>query len=150
MSLTIIPHVVNNQTIYSLRDSKTAHDAVELMIEHDVSAIVVVNDDDKISGIVTERDIIRKIVAQGLDAKGVSLKDIMTQDPVTVAPGSHALEALERMRRGGFRHLPVVTGGKVVGMVSMRDIRQTVSHHSINLRPNPVTRTWRRLIRHIA
>ncbi len=80
-----------------------------------------------LSGIVTERDVL-KVVGEGQDPKNVSLRDVMTKDPVTVDPDSSIQDAAKIMFDKWFRHLPVTTGdGKVVGIISMRDLLTLVS-----------------------
>jgi signal-transduction protein with cAMP-binding, CBS, and nucleotidyltransferase domain len=133
MRLTIIPDVVSDQTIHSLRGSDTVQDAAEQMIKHDVSAIVVVGDDDKLAGIVTERDMTRRVVARNLQAKETKLEAIMSEAPETLSPDDLAHEALARMLQCGFRHLPVVENGRAVGMVSMRILQRAIATYSSTL-----------------
>jgi signal-transduction protein with cAMP-binding, CBS, and nucleotidyltransferase domain len=133
MRLTIIPDVVSDQTIHSLRGSDTVQDAAEQMIKHDVSAIVVVGDDDKLAGIVTERDMTRRVVARNLQAKETTLEAIMSEAPETLSPDDLAHEALARMLQCGFRHLPVVENGRAVGMVSMRILQRAIATYSSTL-----------------
>ena len=130
MPLKIIPDVVNDQTIHRLLLTSTVHQAANEMIEHDVSAMIVVDDNDALIGIVTERDMARRIVAANLVAKDATLGDIMTSEVHTVAADESALQALERMRSHRIRHLPVVENNRVIGMVSMRDLRQSIAAFS--------------------
>ena len=133
MPLRIIPDVVNNQTIHSLKASNTARDAAREMLDKDVSAVVVVDENEKLVGIVTERDMTRRVVAEGHDASTVALSEIMTEGPETLSPDDLAQEALGRMLRRGFRHLPVVEDGRAVGMVSMRNLQQAIATYSSKL-----------------
>lgn len=133
MPLRIIPDVVQNQTIHSLLASNTAQDAAREMIDKDVSAVVVVDENDKVVGIVTERDMTRRVVAECLDANSVTLSEIMTAAPETLSPDELAHEALGRMLQRGFRHLPVVEDGRAVGMVSMRNLQQAIVTYSSKL-----------------
>ena len=81
----------------------------------------------KLSGIVTERDVL-KVVGDGQDPKSVSIRDVMTPDPVTVDPDSSIQEAARIMFDKWFRHLPVTTGdGEVVGIISLRDLLTLVA-----------------------
>ncbi|MDX1513151.1 MAG: CBS domain-containing protein [Gammaproteobacteria bacterium] len=133
MPLKIIPDVVQNQTIHSLQESSTAQEAAREMIDNNVSAVVVVDKNEKLAGIVTERDMTRRVVAECLDPASVVLKEIMTAKPETLAPDDLAHEALSRMLKRGFRHLPVVEDGHVVGMVSMRNLQQAIATYSSKL-----------------
>ena len=127
MALTIIPDVVRDQTLRCLGVEATALEAALQMTEHDISAIMIVAADDALVGIVTERDITRRIVADRLDAKRTRLAEIMTKNPETVAPGDSALYALRLMQVRKCRHLPVLDEGRVVGVVSMRDLRTSIA-----------------------
>jgi CBS domain-containing protein len=97
--------------------------AAERMCDRNVGAILVLNG-DAISGILTERDVLRA-VAQG-EVEGTSVAAWMTRDPQTVAVGDAGREAAATMIRGGFRHLPVLEGGRPVGIVSIRDLMRLV------------------------
>jgi CBS domain-containing protein len=83
------------------------------------SALIM--DGDRIAGIFTERDIVRAL-GEHFDAAGHPVSQWMTRNPATIGPDAHTEEALNRMLAGGFRHLPVVDGDHVVGMLSMRDL----------------------------
>ena len=93
--------------------------AAKLMAKKRVGAVLVV-EDDRLVGIFTERDIAFRVVARGLDARTTRLADVMTPAPDTVDPDKPFGHALLRMQQRGFRHLPVVKEGKIVGIVSAR------------------------------
>ena len=90
-----------------------------LMESKSVGAVMVIAD-DQVVGICTERDIVFRVVATGLDPEATCLADVMTAEPQTIAPDKPFGYALLLMHERGFRHLPVVQNGKVVGMVSSR------------------------------
>lgn len=93
--------------------------AAVLMARKKVGAILVV-DDERLVGIVTERDIAFRVVACGLDPQTTRLADVMTAAPDTVDPDKPFGYAMLKMHDGGFRHLPVLKDGKVLGIVSAR------------------------------
>jgi CBS domain-containing protein len=126
MDTKIIPDVVSGQTIRGLRPSDTALDAARLMREHDISAVVVLDDDEELVGIVTERDFARRVVAVDGRGSALALAEVMSASPATVSPESSPYDALEQMRKLHVRHLPVVERGRVVGMISMRDLRHAI------------------------
>ncbi len=126
MQLTIIPDIVSEQTIHGLPKSSTALEAAKEMTKSNIGAIVVVDDDGKLAGIVTERDMTRRVLAAELDPKTATLGEIMTGNPDTLSPQDSALDALELMRVREYRHLPVVDGDRTVGMVSVRDLYSAV------------------------
>ena len=96
----------------------TLRDAARQMVDRRVGSILVV-EGDRLVGIVTERDVLR-LFARG-DVEG-RVADVMTRHPETVAPDESLAQARVVMLHGGFRHLPVVEGTKLVGMLSMRDL----------------------------
>lgn len=122
MDRKIIPEIVKKQTIRSLKPENTAFEAATLMTTANIGAIIINDDDGNLSGIVTERDMTRRVVGKGLDPKSTLIEDFMTKKPDTLAPDDSAGDALELMQSRHFRHLPVVVDGKCVGMVSIRDL----------------------------
>ena len=124
--LRIIPDIIHNQTISGLSAKRPVLEGAKLMAEKNVAAIVVISDDGKLSGIVTERDLTQRVLAKGLDPDKTTIGDIMTKDPDTLSPEDSALDALELMSVRKYRHLPVVENGEVVGMVSIRDLYSAV------------------------
>ena len=93
-------------------------EAARRMHERRVGAVVV-TEGERLVGIVTERDVLRAVATNGLDGP---VADAMTRSPETIGPDESAGQAAALMIHGGFRHLPVVDGGDVVGMVSIRDL----------------------------
>lgn len=124
--LKIIPDIVSDQTICAMPETGIAADAARRMIDFDVGAIVVVDDKEKLTGIVTERDIARRVVAARLDPEKTTVGQIMSRNPDTLAPGDSPLNALELMWIRNYRHLPVVEDNRVVGMVSIRDLYEVI------------------------
>ncbi len=122
MDRKIMPEIVKKQTISSLKPENTAFEAATLMTTANIGAIIINDDDGKLSGIVTERDMTRRVVGKGLDPKTTLIEDFMTKNPDTLSPDDSAGDALELMQSRHFRHLPVVEDGKCVGMVSIRDL----------------------------
>jgi CBS domain-containing protein len=97
--------------------------ALHRMVEHGVGALLVVDADGRLVGILTERDYVRKVVGVLPDYAHRPLKDYMTPDPETVGPDDRLALALQKMDVGGYRHLPVVEeNGIPVGLVSVRDV----------------------------
>ncbi len=100
--------------------SATVAEAAQLMsVRHVGSALVM--DGDRLVGIFTERDIVRAL-ASDFDAAGHTVEASMTRSPTTLAPGATTGQALDLMLAEGFRHLPVLDGDTVVGVVSLRDL----------------------------
>ena len=128
MHRRIIPDVIDGQQVLSCFDAHTTvADVADVMRERNIGAVLVM-DGRRLTGIVTERDLVTKVVAKGLVPAEVVLDVVMTRDPDTIAPGEHALDALRKMRVGNYRHLPVVdSDGVLHGMVSIRDLYAVVT-----------------------
>jgi CBS domain-containing protein len=99
--------------------------ATKLMVDHQIGAVVIM-ENDRLVSIFTERDLAFRVVAKGLDPDTTAVGDVATVHPDTLRPGATSREALKLMRNGHYRHLPVLEQGRVVGMVSIRDLYQTV------------------------
>ena len=123
----IIPDVISGQHVCTQLKTNSAFEAAEEMTDCDVAGIVVVDANGKLEGIVTERDLTRRVMRKKLDPMKTTLNQIMTKDPDTLSPNDTALTALKMMRSRFYRHLPVVDGGRVVGMVSIRDLYAAVT-----------------------
>ena len=127
MNRKIIPGVVSEQNISSFTKGASARTAAELMVSKNISAVIVVDDDGKLIGIMTERDLARQVEAKGVDGGKTQIGDIMTTNPDTLSPDDSAGDALELMNSRNFRHLPIAVDGKCVGMVSIRDLYRSVT-----------------------
>ena len=106
--------------VYSVGPAATVAEAAEIMTKGRVGSAVVV-DGPWLLGIFTERDALR-VAAAGTDPTTAAVRDWMTKDPVTVDPETDSDDAAAVMATEGFRHLPVVDGDSVVGVVSLRDV----------------------------
>ena len=127
MQRRIVPDLVSNQTLASLPPSATVRDAARIMTERHIGAVLVAVD-GRLQGIFTERDVLARVVAVGLDPDDTVLGRVMTPNPDTVTPNDTALEALRKMGEHGYRHLPVVDSDRLVGIVSIRDLYAAVNH----------------------
>jgi CBS domain-containing protein len=106
----------------TLEASASIMDAARLMREHDTGAILATDDGGKVRGIVTDRDIVVRAVADGRDPASVRVDDICSGQLVTLNPQDRVRTAVEAMRRHGVRRLPVVDGDRPVGIVSLGDL----------------------------
>jgi CBS domain-containing protein len=121
----IMLDAVGTQPLSTLSPEHFVIDAVKVMHERRIGAILVTRADVLI-GIITERDIVFRVVAAKHDPVTTTIAEVMTPDPDTVTPRADVMTALERMQSGGYRHLPVVDDGALVGIVSIRDIYASV------------------------
>ena len=116
-----------------MKPSDTVADAIRVMAEHNIGAVVIVDERFRPIGIFTERDLLMKVCAKGLDPSKVKLEDVMTRDPVTIKEDTPVLQALEIMMNFGFRHLPIVDeNGVLVGIVSIRDLSKPMMEVDIS------------------
>ena len=121
MSVTVILSRKGND-IVTLSPDATLGDAVASLARNRIGAIVVTNGDMGVEGIISERDVVRLIGERGVDVLAEPLAGLMTKAVVTCAPDKTVPQIMERMTRGRFRHVPVVSGGKVVGIISIGDV----------------------------
>lgn len=122
----IVPDIIpSTQDVYIVPPDSSVRDAARLMRERNIAAVMICNG-DQLAGIMTERDIAARVVAQGRDPETTTVAEVMTPDPDTLAPDDQASSALRMMREHNYRHLPVVEEGRPVGMVSIRDLYATV------------------------
>lgn len=120
--LKIIPDVVRDQRLCAMHADGRVDEAARRMSYFNVGAIVIVDEQGKLIGIVTERDITRRVVAERRDPAKTLLREVMSANPDALRPSDTAEDALRLMRVRGYRHLPVVDEGRLVGMVSVRDL----------------------------
>ena len=108
------------KTLYSVDPSTTVGEAISLMAQNRIGSALIM-EGGKLIGIFTERDTVRAI-SQSYDAPTHEISSWMTRNPKTVSPDVDVDEALKTMLDNGFRHLPVMEMGQVIGMISMRDL----------------------------
>ncbi|MCX7383271.1 MAG: CBS domain-containing protein [Alphaproteobacteria bacterium] len=107
----------------TLGGGATVQEACRLMHAHHIGAILVTEPSDELFGIFTGRDVVR-LLAEGRNPAHTHLHAVMTREPAHLPPDHSAIDALRLMHDGGFRHVPVVAHGKLVGVVSVGDFRQ--------------------------
>jgi predicted transcriptional regulator len=122
-----VQDLLDNQrlALVTVSAAATVQDVVELMADHDIGALPVV-EDGALVGIFTERDHARKIALTGKSGTATRVAEVMTKNPVTVAPTETIDACMDRMTEHGFRHLPVVRGGHIIGIISMKDVVRAV------------------------
>lgn len=121
MIVQTIKEIIAGRGVHEVAPTATLSEASMKLTDANIGALAVMSE-GALVGILSERDIIRKAVAEGLAVKETTVFQVMTPDPVTLPATSSLADALEAMVIGGFRHLPITENGTVVGMLSMRDI----------------------------
>lgn len=116
-----VKQIIVRAETYSLPGDASVREAARLMARRHIGAVLVM-EEGRLDGIFTERDALYRVIAEGLDPESTTLAEVMTSQLVTLSPDDPASDAIRLMRDIGFRHLPVVeAGGRVFGMVSLRD-----------------------------
>jgi CBS domain-containing protein len=115
-----IGHSMKSEKLVTTASQASVFEVAELMLRHGVGAVLVVEGGSLI-GIFTERDAVFRVLAAGRDARAVRVGEVMTPQPVTVGPEASFGHAMLLMHERGFRHVPVVEDGRLVGIVSARD-----------------------------
>ena len=110
-----------DQTIYTIAPTASVFDAVKLMAEKNIGALVV-KEGDKIVGIITERDYARKIALMARSSRETPVRDIMTASAMYVRPDQGSEECMALMTESRVRHLLVMEGGKLIGLISIGDL----------------------------
>jgi CBS domain-containing protein len=109
------------RAVWAVKPTDTVLAALGVMAEHDIGAVLVI-DDGKLVGVLTERDYARKVVLAGRSSKESQVKEVMTAHVVCVAPERSVDECMALMTNKRLRHLPVVDHKRVVGIVSIGDL----------------------------
>ena len=121
---TTVPEILSSRpgvTLAALPPTATVRDALQLMAERQIGSVLVVQG-DALLGIFTERDYARKLALQGLSSAETMLVNVMTARLYVVSPRQTVQECLGIITKGRLRHLPVVDGGELVGLVSIGDL----------------------------
>jgi CBS domain-containing protein len=121
-AMITIRDVIRDREPYSVRENVTVLEAAEYMAKRKVGGVCVLDEDGRLIGLLTERDLLNSIVLPRLDPANVLVNDAMSKVQAVIEMTDTPEEALERMEMIGRRHLPVVEGERWVGMLSMRDI----------------------------
>ena len=108
--------------VYSITPDATVFDALKLMAEKEIGAVVVL-EGEKMVGILSERDYARKVILSGKSSEETLVHEIMTSDVMYVGPDEKVKKCLSIMTKKHFRHLPVLEQGKVIGVLSIGDVK---------------------------
>jgi len=118
--------VLNIQPPTTIFPSTTVQQAIALMIERNLGALLVIDELGKLIGILSERDILEKVAGIHVLYADLPVSNFMTNKPVTLACKDTLAMALGKMDGGGYRHLPVLNNGKILGVVSVRDMMRHI------------------------
>jgi CBS domain-containing protein len=116
-----IAELIEGRPLYHVGTSDNVREVARRMSAWNIGAVAVL-DDVQLAGVFSERDLMTRVVAQGLDPDATKVDAVMTRGLVVANPAEHLDDALQKMHSVGSRHLPVVDDGKLVGMISLRDL----------------------------
>jgi len=120
-------------TIWHVRPDDTVFTALQLLAQYEVGALMVM-EAGKLVGVVSERDYTRKVALQGRSSKDTLVSEIMTRSVLVVSPSDRTRHCMALMSERKIRHLPVVEGGTVLGMISIRDIMDDIiADHEVTI-----------------
>jgi CBS domain-containing protein len=112
---------IARRDLIKIDEDKSVYDAAKMIVENNRGSVVVTRGGESV-GILTERDVMKKVVAKSLDPKSVRVKDVMTSPPVTIDKDRPLREAIDVMNRKKVRRMLVTENGKIMGIFSLRDI----------------------------
>jgi len=112
-----------DRELYHVGPDHSVFDAARYMAERNVGAVCIL-DANRLVGIVSERDMMNRVIAAGLDPKATRVREVMTSKPVVVDANQSHEQCLKIMQQAKIRHLPVIDGDRLVGVISLRDLLQ--------------------------
>lgn len=133
--MTIVRQLLNDKghQVYSVGPQAPVLDAIRLMAEHHIGALLVMKG-DTLAGIVSERDYAIKVILPGRAASSTPVRDIMSSPVLTVSPDTTVQQCMQLVTDRRVRHLPVVEGGRVVGMISIGDlVKATIAEQQLQI-----------------
>jgi CBS domain-containing protein len=119
--MTTIREILRDRKTFSASIQDTVLHAARYMVEHNIGAVPVLKD-GQLEGIFSERDIMKRVLVEGRDPARTAISDVMTRNPLVVSPDDKIEHCLVLMKQHGFRHLPVCSGRKLEGFLSLRDL----------------------------
>lgn len=143
MSATVRQMLAGRGAVIAVTPSTTVFEALQRMADHNIGALLVM-DGDRLAGIFSERDYARKVALRGLTSKDTTVGELMTGKVITVGPAWTADQCMALMTEHHIRHLPVVEGDRVLGVVSIGDAVKAVvddQHFVIGQLTDYITRT---------
>ena len=111
--------------IHAVSPDATVFDAIKLMSERGVGALLVMQD-DQLTGVISERDYTRKVILKGRSSSSTTVQEIMTSNIITLAPDNNIDQCMALMNENQIRHLPIVENGRVMGVVTIMDVIKNI------------------------
>ena len=121
--MTTAGKLIEDRPVFAVQQTASVFDAAAYMAEKNVGAIAVL-DGNRLVGILSERDVITRVVAKGLQPAEIPVARVMTRDLVVAETGESKESCLRKMKAANCRHLPIVGGEELLGVISLRDLLQ--------------------------
>ena len=121
----IVRNIIDSKAIKQIVTTKptdTVKAAVEILTKHRIGAVIVSRDGAIVDGILSERDIVRALGTQGVDCMKAQVQDLMTAEVIGCHPEDTVNSVMEKMTDGRFRHMPVIDGDRMIGVISIGDV----------------------------
>lgn len=112
----------HGRVVVYISPTATVRETTEIMDRHNVGSVLVMNDDQKLVGIFTERDLLKRVVAAGLDPDQTVMSQVMTKEVIVVDAFTRAEDVFQLMDQKKCRHIPVAEGDRILGVISLRDL----------------------------
>ncbi len=122
MTVTAILKQKGSDRVLTIRPGATMAECVRLLAQHRIGALVVSQDGETLDGIISERDVVRVLAEHGAGCLTRPVSGVMTRDVEGCTPGDRATSLLERMTQGRFRHMPVISDGRLCALISIGDV----------------------------
>lgn len=113
---------IQSKKILTVKSGTTIYDAVLFMAEQNIGLVPILSSDGKLLGVFSERDLVRRVIAKGLDLKSTSVDEVMSKDLVLADINESHEECLKKMKDRGTRHILIIENEKLVGILSIRDL----------------------------
>jgi CBS domain-containing protein len=120
--MVTVGQLVCEREPFFVRDTATAQDAAEFMASRNIGAVCVLDKEDRLCGIFSERDLLKRVIVKRRDPTAVPIREVMSEPTAIIDCNDTPHQALEMMEKVKSRHLPVMEGKRWIGMLSMRDI----------------------------
>jgi CBS domain-containing protein len=119
--MNTVGNLVENREVFTVQRDQSVLEVVKFMVAKGIGAVAVL-DDDRLVGIFSERDLMKRVAAKELDPRTVKVEQVMTSNLVTAHPSESYVACLAKMQSHGIRHLVIAAGDRLVGVISLRDL----------------------------
>lgn len=117
-----LKEIFTTKTIRTVKSKTAVYDVICFMAQHNIGLVPVLSGDGKLLGVFSERDLVRRVVAKGLDLKSTSVDDVMTKDLVLANINESHQQCLAKMKEKGTRHILIIEEEKLIGILSIKDM----------------------------